>query len=234
MDFIYDSDKSKCWYKNTCPLKASGKCDQFCIRHYKMSYLISQSLLGEKDKYPVPLYPDSDGTDKQEFIELKELSKNILDFVKEGKNLFLYSKITGNGKTAWAKKLLLSYFDKIWASSDLDCRGLFIDVQTLFNKLKDNISEENEYATFVRENILKADLVVWDEVGIKNITNYEHDNLLSFLNMRIDAGKANIFTSNLMDADLKNRLGDRLYSRIVLNSKVIEFKGKDKRLLNRW
>ena len=214
MEFIYNDDKSNCWYKDVCGVKAAGKCNEFCLRHYKMEYLVSQSLLGEKDKYPVALYPDADGTDREEFKELKHISSNILDFVNQGRNLVISSRITGNGKTAWSKKLLLSYFNAIWASTDLQCRGLFIDMQLFFNKLRENINQPNDY--------------------IKTVSNYEHGYFLSYLNSRIDAGKANIFTSNLSEAELRDRLGDRLYSRIVLGSKLIELKGKDKRMLNKW
>lgn len=234
MEFIYNDDKSNCWYKDVCGVKAAGKCNEFCLRHYKMEYLVSQSLLGEKDKYPVALYPDADGTDREEFKELKNISSNILDFVNQGRNLVISSRITGNGKTAWSKKLLLSYFNAIWASTDLQCRGLFIDMQLFFNKLRENINQPNDYIKHIQENILNADLVIWDEIGIKTVSNYEHGYFLSYLNSRIDAGKANIFTSNLSEAELRDRLGDRLYSRIVLGSKLIELKGKDKRMLNKW
>lgn len=234
MEYEYKGIKDNCWYKDVCSLKDKGGCDKFCIRHYKMDYLTSVSLLEEKDRYPVALYPDADGTDMDKFQMLKNISNNIEDFVKSGKNLLIHSKITGNGKTAWAKKLLLSYFNKIWYSTDFTCRGLFIDMQIFFNKLRENIGKENDYIKHIQENILTADLVIWDEIAIKNITDYEHGYFLSYLNSRISAGKANIFTSNMTESELREKLGDRLYSRIVLNSKVIELKGKDKRIDNRW
>lgn len=234
MEFKYNSNKEDCIYKDSCNRKITKGCDSFCLRHYKMQYLISQSLLSDCDLKPIALYPDADGTDLKEFQDLKNICINIEDFVNSGKNLFLYSKITGNGKTAWSKKLLLNYFNKIWIKTDFECRGLFIDLQVFFNKLRENISNPNDYIKHITENITKADLVIWDEIGIKNISEYEHGYFLSYLNERLSLGKANIFTSNLSDNDLRMRLGDRLYSRIVLNSKNIELKGKDKRLLNKW
>lgn len=234
MEYEYLDDKENCWYKDVCSLRNGSKCSTFCIRHYKMDYLISNSLLGKKDRFPTVLFPDADGTDLKEFTELKNIAQNIKQFVNDGKNLVLYSKTTGNGKTAWAKKLLLNYFNNIWYSTDFKCRGLFVDLQVFFNKLRENINKPNEYIQHIQENILEADLVIWDEIGVKNVTDWEHGYLLSFLNARLDAGKANIFTSNLAESDLRDKLGDRLYSRIILNSKVIEFKGKDKRLANKW
>lgn len=234
MEYEYKADTSKCWYKDVCSLKEKGGCDKFCIRHYKMDFLTSMSLLEEKDRYPVTLYPDADGTDVNEFQFLKSISNDIINFVKEGKNLVLFSKTTGNGKTAWAKKLLLSYFNRIWYSTDFTCRGLFIDMQMFFNKLREAISKPNDYIDHIKQYILEADLVIWDEIAIKNVSNYEHGYFLDYLNSRISAGKANIFTSNMNEAEIRQMLGDRLYSRIILNSKVIELKGKDKRIVNKW
>ena len=45
-------------------------------------------------------------------------------------------------------------------------------------------------------------------------------------------GKSNIYTSNLDLDELKEKVGDRLFSRIANNSVNIEFFGKDKRSLN--
>ena len=47
----------------------------------------------------------------------------------------------------------------------------------------------------------------------------------------MDAGKSNIFTSNLGKRELTNALGERLASRICNKSIDIELKGSDKRFL---
>ena len=98
-------------------------------------------------------------------------------------------------------------------------------------ELKNNISDRSEYAEYVKQNVQKADLVVWDEVGTKGLTQFEHENILNFVNARLDENKANIYTSNLTNDELRNALGDRLYSRIVLNSDEVELLGADKRAL---
>lgn len=82
---------------------------------------------------------------------------------------------------------------------------------------------------YINENVLEADLVVWDEVAIKNLSNYDHEHLLSMINVRLDQGKSNIYTSNLSKEDLYEKVGERLYSRIVNLSTVIELRGSDKR-----
>ena len=41
----------------------------------------------------------------------------------------------------------------------------------------------------IKENVLKADLVVWDEIGVKTLTNFEHDHLLSYIDQRVVSKK---------------------------------------------
>ncbi|WP_300924690.1 ATP-binding protein [uncultured Clostridium sp.] len=230
-----EPNKEECWFKNNCKRRKDGQLceDNFCLLNYKMNELVTLALLSNKDKYPIALFTDADGTDKDKFIELKQIQTDIKDFVNQGKNLFIYSNITGNGKSAWAKKLLLSWFQSIIFESEFECRGLYISLPRFFSELRNNINEKSDYIQYVNQYIPKVDLIVWDEIGIKNLNNWEHEIILNFINLRIEAGKANIFTSNMNPEQIRQALGDRLYSRIVQTSKLIELKGKDKRALRK-
>lgn len=95
--------------------------------------------------------------------------------------------------------------------------------------LKDNLSEKNEYIEHIKENILNADIVIWDDIGTKVITSFESENLLSMIDARISGNKSNFFTSNLNEDELHEALGDRLYSRIVNSGLTFKFIGSDKR-----
>lgn len=55
------------------------------------------------------------------------------------------------------------------------------------------------------------------------------ENLLSIINTRLNNGKSNIYTSNLSGDELQEKIGDRLYSRIINLSEDIEFFSFDKR-----
>ena len=98
--------------------------------------------------------------------------------------------------------------------------------------MRDSISGHNEYYEFVKQHIKEVDLVVWDEIGVRAVSEWEHSQFLMFINERLDSGKSNIFTSNIFGDQLKEIIGDRIYSRAVQNSKIFEFKGKDKRAIN--
>lgn len=228
MGYIYEFDKNKCWWRFTCPLYSKcGECNPSCLRYVKMHYLVTNSLLTEKQQTPKKLFPQQ--VDIDAFRHLNDIKNNIVSWVEDGKNLMIWSSINGNGKTAFSVKLLLSYLANIWVSSDFQTRGLFINVARMLTGLKDSISIDSEYINHIKDNVLQADLVVWDDIGIKNLTGYEHDYLYTYINNRIDNGKANIFTSNLTTEMLREAVGDRLYSRIVNGSDVVEFKGADRR-----
>ena len=228
---------SSCYLMDTCwkfqnKDKTCQDSDIFCPRLFRMNYLYEQSLLSVKQRHHKPLRLDADGTDRNEFNKLKSIEDNIEKFVETGTNLYIHSPISGNGKTEWSLRLLQSYIGKIWFKSDLRCRVLFINVPRYLISLKESITTPSEYVDHIKKNIFNADIVVFDEIGIKAATTFEFENLLNFINTRIDLGKSNIYTSNLTAAELNDRLGSRLYSRILNMSVDIELHGADKRGLN--
>lgn len=228
----------KCWLKGTCKKYNNEykecECrnsDCFCIKLFKLDSLYELTLLSYAQRERIVLRIDSDGTDREAFIKLKAIEDNIEDFIAKGRNLYLYSENCGNGKTAWSIRMIQSHLNKIWYKSDIKCRALFINVPRFLLALKDNISNHSEYIEHIKQNVLDADLVVWDEVASKGFTDFEMDNMFNFINTRLDFNKSNIFTSNLNGEALKNKVGNRLYSRITNLSECIELKGADKRSL---
>lgn len=147
MNFEYNTDKEKCWFRKGCNYGNNIEyCkNNFCILNHKMDFLTQSALMSEKDKYPIKLFPDANGTDYDKFVRIKAIQTDIKEFVNNGKNLLIYSKITGNGKSASAKKLLLAYLASIIYEADYECRALYINLPRLFNELKDNISKNSEY-----------------------------------------------------------------------------------------
>ena len=220
-----------CWLKEEC-------CDDcqcsntFCVKQFKLNKLYENALITMKQRARITLLLDTDESDDDNFKYLSTIEANILNFVSSGGNIYIHSSITGNGKTSWALRLVQSYFNSIWYEASLeDCRALFINVPRYLLELKDNISQKSDYVQHIKKNVLNADIVIWDEVGTKGLTQFEHENILNLINARIDMGKANIYTSNLDDEELHQVVGDRLYSRIVLLSDEVELLGADKRAI---
>ena len=220
---------STCFLREVCSGKDCNK--DFCLRKYKMDSLYSAALMTESQKKHITLRVDEDGTDLEQFKQLASIEQNILTFVNEGRNLYLHSANCGNGKSSWSLRLAEAYFNKIWVRTEVKCRVLFISVPRFLLALKDAISSKNAYVDYIKDNVLEADLVIWDDIAAKMGSEFELTHLLNIIDNRLALGKSNIYTSNLNRQQLYTALGERLTSRIANMSTDIELFGADKRVL---
>lgn len=212
----------KCWYQTVCD-QYGENCETNCIRYKEMKYLMDASGIPESKQIRVKLQA---GDDYEAFKQLDEIRKNVTEFVDKRDNLYLYSNETGNGKTTWSIKIMLKYFNDIWAGNGFRVRGMFIHVPTLLSKLKDF---DNPLSQEYKQNIVNSDLVIWDDIGATDLSKYDLAQLLVFLDQRILNDKSNIYTGNLDRQGLEKLLGHRLASRIWNSDYVIELKGRDRR-----
>ena len=213
-----------CWYKSVCSL--SDTCSESCIRYLEMLSLLEKSNIPENRWVPSSLSPDD--CDYDAFCDLAAIKVDIAKFVADGENLYLFSEKTGNGKTSWAIKLMLRYFDTVWAGNGFRCRGLFVHVPTLLVKLK-NFDNPDLVVEQWKTLLPTVDLVVWDDIASTNLSNYDHSQLLTYIDQRTLNKKSNIYTGNLRLSGIEKSLGVRLASRVWNASSRIELKGGDKR-----
>ena len=222
---MYTLKQKDCWYREVCSEAPHG-CTATCVRFAEMLNLMQMSNLPKYMWFPQSLYADKD---LPAFRELKEIKDNIRDWVKEGNSLYLYSKSFGNGKTSWAVKLMLAYFNQVWRGNCFRTRGIFISVPEFFDRERLRMSDQDDEFIRIRNSLLDADLVIWDDVSIVKMTDYNSATFFNFVDARVLSGKANIFTGNLDQERLKEFVGGRLASRIWNTSRVIEFVDEDKR-----
>lgn len=228
----------ECIYKSSCKKK---DCDiwqditnNFCMRYFKIDKILDNAMLSPKQRKDIKLVLDSDKSDYNSYATLNKFKESILNNIEDNVNLYIYSEITGNGKTSWAIKLLTEYVKKNWINIQINSRPvLFINVPQYLLELKLNIRSQSEYVQIVQDNFLKADLIVWDDIGTKTASDFELEYLLSMIDnrQRLEQ-KIDIYTSNIIPTELQKYVGDRLASRILNTSQLIEFKGQDKRGLN--
>lgn len=210
-----------CWYKDVCTYDTCINC----IRYAEMKYLIDNSGIPKNRQHPQELEA---GVDYAEFVMLNDIKCFVDTFVIYGDNLYICSTETGNGKTSWSIKILLKYFDKIWAGNGFKIRGYFIHVPTLLTKLK-NFNDDNSALKKILE---EADLVIWDDIASVKLSDFDIQQLLILIDNRIIDCKSNIFTGNLTSKEsLEKAVGSRLASRIWNSSTVVELKGKDRRTI---
>lgn len=215
----------KCWYSGNCHLE-NESCKDNCIRYKNIQTLLVNSNLPTTLWNINPIIVDS--IDMQAFKAVAQIGKNISKFVKEGKCLYLWSTNTGNGKTTWASRLMLAYFNEIWVYSQLKCRGIYIYIPNLINSLKTQYLTGFSNSELL-DNIKNANLVIFDDLGCGKLSDNDINNLLDLIDYRLNNNKSCIFTSNLSKQELSNLLGKRLTSRIYNSSLVLELRGVDKR-----
>ena len=219
-------ETKNCWLRNRC---SKIDCDKdFCLKKFKLDELYKLTLLADSYKEDIPLRVDLDGTDRDNFLYLKDIQTHIDKFVERGDNLYLHSLISGNGKTTFSTRMIKEYLFRVWYKCDIECKALFVHVPRFLLAVKPN-AYNSDYANYIRENAPKADLVVFDEVATKELSTFEFEHVLDIINTRIDNKKANIYTSNVSNEEFVEKMGSRLYSRIVNNSIDVELFGSDKR-----
>ena len=217
----------ECWYENVCD-NYTTDCTKTCPKYIEMKFLMDNSGIPKSKQRPITLTPYQ--CDLQAFQRLAEIKDNIVDFVEQGKNLYITSESVGTGKTSWALKLLMRYFEEVWEGNGLEVRGVIVHVPTFLLKCKDFKTVDEEFEKLKRL-LLEVDLVVWDDIGGVTLSGYDYAQLLMFLDARDFSDLANIYTSNITTREgFSNALGAKITSR-VWNSKteVIEFFGEERR-----
>lgn len=147
-----------------------------------------------------------------------------------GNNLYIASTITGNGKTSWAIKMMLTYFHYVWPGNGFRPRAVFVHIPTFLLKCKDFSNKDEEFEK-LKNLITSVDLVVWDDIASSGISAYDYTNLLMYIDGRVSNGLSNIYTGNITDRDLLAKaLGGKLTSRIwSADTEIVILSGGDRR-----
>lgn len=227
MAYEYIFDKNKCWYTSGCGKYGSPECNASCIRYMEMDFLMQNSGIPRNKQYSVLLTPSK--KDVQAFLTLKEIKDDIIAFVENGESVYIYSHNFGNGKTTWAIKLMQKYFDSVWAGNGFRCRGIFIHVPTFLTKIKEGISRKDEDFETLKSRLMTVDLVIWDDIAATKLGDFDHANLLTYIDQRKLNQLSNIYTGNLDQDELQEALGNRLASRVWNDSTPVKFVGADRR-----
>ena len=211
---------SDCWYLSVCDEDCSK-----CIVYPQMKWQFDNSGLPKSKYKPIDLYASDE--DYESFTRLADIRENIVDFVEQGKNLYLCSVNPGTGKTSWAIKMLQTYFHYVAEGNLFNVKGMFVSVPDLLLRMKDfNNPLSNEY----KENLRNTDLLILDDIAVTGLSQYDYLQLFTLVDSRVLAGKSIIFTSNNVSLkDLENAIGERLASRVWNTSEIIKLKGGDMR-----
>lgn len=213
-----------CIYKDSC----DSVCNQSCIRYLEMKYMLDNSNIPKNMQRITKLVPQD--CDYDAFVKLADIQLNVGDFVFNGSNLYIYSNMCGNGKTTWSIKIMLQYFDSVWAGNAFTKRGLFLNVPTFLYECKNAISNPTKEFNELKALIPKVDLLILDDIACTDLSKFDYSTLLVYINTRLLNNKSIIYTSNVKPNDLYDIVGQRIASRICSKDTIkVEFKGGDSR-----
>lgn len=168
----------------------------------------------------------------------KMIREDIINFVRSGTNLVIFSALPGNGKSLRATSLANTYISEIVKRSDnlLDCDKLvsyalipkIVSDSELYDKLPYDNEERSFFYSYI-QNLNLSDLVVWDEFGYNSNSRIETVTLRAIISCRLNQNKSNIFVINRSLEQLKTIVDNYDYNRIINSAVCVEFKGIDHR-----
>lgn len=175
--------------------------------------------LGFYDDMPYEGRPLSPKKNMQ--LNLKICMDFVRDFGEKADNLFLYGN-PGLGKT---------FLSSAIANALLE-RGVSVLYQTA-GQITDILSDarfgrgESETAAFLKDQLVKADLLIIDDLGTEFINAMTDADMFYIVNSRILSEKSTIISTNLSLEDIKRVYSERMLSRIMGHYQTLCFYGKD-------
>ncbi|ASK61386.1 DnaC replication protein [Virgibacillus phasianinus] len=154
-----------------------------------------------------------------ELLKAKQIVTTYIDTF-DGKQNMLFTGIYGTGKS----HLSVSITKKLMEQG-YEC--LFLSLPKLLTKIKQTYNKEGATEEELLSVIQRVDLLVLDDIGAEQQTEWSTSKLFEILDDR--AGKATIYTTNLKSPELKKRVNERNFSRIMENTEVIVMNGSDYR-----
>lgn len=161
---------------------------------------------------------------------ISEIKRESLDWIEDfhnpgRKNLIFYGR-PGTGKTFLCTCIAKELIDRgksVFCQSSSELFSLMSDF--VFSK------EESERRDLrqAHELLLQADLLIIDDLGSELTNSFVVQMLFTILNQRLLNGKKMILSTNLSPAELHERYGERIASRLVMSFNYYRFFGKDLR-----
>jgi len=218
-----------CIAKNHCKSAGQEICSHSCSFFIDLRYQIELASLPKKhQKFVHSDLPDTFfGKDA-----FSKFTSNIVERVEKGTGLYLYSRLTGTGKSTVACSIALEF---IVAQLKQDYRVgkrtvqlvRFVNIADFLEDLLKAMNDQDaaEVALGVTETLKRVPLLIMDDLGAEKVSEWTRERLLNIISERYDAERSIIFTSNLAPQEIEMVLGGRVRSRIEGMTVPIEFKG---------
>jgi DNA replication protein DnaC len=178
----------------------------------------------------------------KEFIP--EITWKRVEGFKKGECLYISGPV-GTGKTYLAVCLLRDKVENDIPSYQLVRRAgeekivnpkqfNFSSMVDILADIRDSYKSDGEYTEKdIIDYCSKHPCLVLDDIGVEKVTEWSLQTLYAIIDKRYRDMRQTVFTSNLSLKDLKDRLGERIPSRIAEmcgTKNIINLTGKDRRL----
>lgn len=107
---------------------------------------------------------------------------------------------------------------------------VFVNVPELLIKIRSCFNSTSKSEEDMLQKYFNTKLLVLDDLGAEKTTDWALQSLYVIINKRCDEKRQTIITSNLTLDEIKDKLSDRIASRIKGMCRIVVMKGKDKRL----
>lgn len=192
----------------------------------------------EKQNYRYRLILRDSGMARREIVtdyivpnnEVGRAIRSILNIVEQGKNVYIWSQETGNGKTMTACEMAKQYASEISKHSVYGLLPIIVcNFGELMTRMKEEIDTGIQESVAIKDKMKNARLLVIDDVGTRVLSEYDRTILYDIVNHRFKEMLTTIITSNVPPTQADKYFGKQIASRIVRSAITIEMKGADRR-----
>lgn len=192
------------------------------IEHIKRIQFLKRTL-GEK--YKVKTFSNFNKSKSLKAYDVCRLyAKNFLSNRNEGIGLFITGPV-GSGKTHLVSAII-DYIARLHKHKVKDL--IFKSSVNLLSEIK--FSFEDKTTESLVKGFENADLLVIDDLGIEKSTDWTHEIFYKIIDHRYSNLMPTIITSNLAYPELKEKMSERIVSRIYEMCKGLKLTGKDYRI----
>jgi len=203
------------------------------IESYKGTYeYYSIVEMSKRANLPVRAWKDLslkvNQSDKEAYQKCNTFKLNVKQHVADGLGLFIYGGV-GSGKTVWTYKIARHYMEVLaptWDEKDGN-PVYFANVPRLLDEFRSSMRSDSTTES-LDKLIMESDIVIFDDIGAENATDWAKEKLYQYINYRYANCKTSIFTSNKELDSLEERIADRIRG----TCEQIEFKMSSKRILD--
>lgn len=207
-------------------------CEQATARHWRQRSYQANQTIRETDieKIPVEVLQRFGIPDRyvnctlDAYKDHPKYTRLCRDYVDSPDHSMLFTGPCGTGKTHLAiailRELYLKGRDNLYFKTVTD---LLIDITGSFRPEDDS----DDYRRLI-DSISRYDVLVLDDLGAEKPTEFAVTTLYTIINRRLNYSKQTIVTTNLKLDDIRDRLSERIASRLA-EYQIIPFAMPDRR-----